>query len=110
MTAPESESENRLLRQEYDQLPKTELHGTSNTERHPDVEPEWIMRILADPYDRFEEYRGNTRMTVIVGRVPQVDQWIRLVFIGDPETGLFHTAYKDRRLARKYGERPWSPA
>ena len=100
-------NENLRLRLAYEDLPKTELHGFSSEERHPDVRPEWIMQIIAEPYDRFEEYRAGTRMTVLVGRVPQARQWIKLVFIGDPETGLFHTAYMDRRLSGRYGGRPW---
>lgn len=94
--------EDLRLRQDYEDLPKTEMHGVSATERHPDVFPEWVMQIISEPYERFEEYRAGTRMTVLVGRVPQASQWIRLVFVGDPETGLFHTAYRDRRLAERY--------
>ena len=99
--------EDRRLRQAYEDLPKTEIHGVSAPERHPDVHPEWVMQIIAEPYERFEEYRGETRMTVLVGPVPLASQWIRLVFVGDPEAGLFHTAYMDRRLAERYGGRPW---
>jgi len=99
--------EDLRLRQDYEDLPKTEMHGVSTAERHPDVRPEWVIQIMAEPYERFEEYRAGTRMTVLVGRVPQASQWIRLVFVGDPETGLFHTAYRDRRLAERYGGRPW---
>jgi len=91
----------------YEDLPKTELHGVSAEERHPDVLSEWIMRIIAEPFDRYTDDREGTHMTVLVGRVPEVQQWIKLVFIGDPETGLFHTAYIDRRLSRRYGGRPW---
>ena len=87
-----SANENRRLREAYEELPKTERHGISNAERHPDIEPEWIMQIIANPYDRFEEYRGGERMTILVGKVPQARHWIKLVFWGDPETGLFHTA------------------
>ena len=100
-------NENRRLRQAYEDLPKTDMHGISATERHPDVRPEWVMQIIAEPYERFEEYRAGRLMTVLVGRVPPAPQWIKLVFVGDPETGLFHTAYMDRRLAERYGGRPW---
>lgn len=100
-------NEDHRLRQAYEDLPKTEIHGISAAERHPDLRPEWVMQIIAEPYERFEEYRAGTRMTVLVGRVPIASQWIRLVFVGDPETGLFHTAYLDRRLAERYGGRPW---
>ena len=99
--------ENRRLRRAYEDLPKTEMRGMSAAERHPDIRPEWVTQIIAEPYERFEEYRAGTRMTVVVGRVPPASQWIRLVFVGDPETGLFHTAYMDRRLAERYGGRPW---
>ena len=95
------------LRRAYEDLPKTELHGVSAAERHPEIQPEWVIRIISEPYDRIEERRAETLMTILVGRVPEADQWIKLVFMGEPETGLFHTAYMDRRLSRKYGGRPW---
>ena len=47
------------------------------------------------------------RRTVIVGRVSESRQWIKVVFVGDPETGLFLTAYRDRRLDEDYGGPPW---
>ena len=95
------------LRRAYEELPKTEMHGVSAVERHPEIRPEWVIRIMYEPYDRIEEHRAETFMTILVGRVPEVNQWIKLVFIGNPETGLFHTAYMDRRLSGRYGGRPW---
>lgn len=34
-------------------------------------------------------------------------QWIKVVFLGSPETGLLLTAYHDHRLEDDYGGRPW---
>ena len=100
--------ENAPLRQAYDRMRKAPRHGESALKRHSEIRPEWVMRILADPFDRFEEtdFDGE-RITIIIGRVLESSQWIKLVFIGDPETGAFLTAYNDRRLEKRYGGRPW---
>lgn len=101
-------NEKRRLRREYAALPKTDHGGKTTTERHKDIAPEWVISILNDPRDRWSETDQNgLPMTVIVGRVPERNQWIRLIFYGTPESGEFHTAYSDRRLAKKYGGRPW---
>jgi hypothetical protein len=60
------ESENRRLRPEYEQLPKVPGHGGSATVRHADVPPEWIMRVITEPYDQWEEVNpdnGEVRPT-----------------------------------------------
>ncbi len=51
------------------------------------------MRIIAEPYDRYPEVKDGLLMTVLVGRVPQSRRWIKVIFMGTPETGEFHTAY-----------------
>lgn len=91
------------LRREFDALPKTVPHGMEQQTRHPDIRPEWIMRIIKNPYERWLD-RGQT---VLAGRVPELNRWIKVVFIGNPEFGLFNTAYADRRLESYYGGRPW---
>ncbi len=97
------------LRRAFDELPKVPGHGDAALLRHSNVKPEWVMRIIAEPYHREEELDPKGQMqTIVVGRVPESNQWIKLVFVGDPETGLFLTAYNDRRLERKYGGRPWN--
>ena len=105
---PEADEIERL-RRAFDAMPKDPSHGESALRRHSEIRPEWVMQVIADPYDRYiETPEGGERYTVIVGRVPESNQWIKVVFIGDPETGLFLTAYKDGRLVRKYGGRPWN--
>jgi hypothetical protein len=66
------------------------------------------MQIIADPFETFEDRDEHGRAyTIITGRVPESSQWIRVVFVGDPDTGVFITAYNDRRLVARYGGRPW---
>jgi hypothetical protein len=104
----DSEGETLRLREEFDLLPKTP-HGLSAAVRHSEVRPEWIMWIIKNPHDGWVEIEpesGEVR-TILVGRVPQFGQWIRLVFIGSVEEGEFHTAYPDKQLEKKYGGRPW---
>ncbi len=66
------------------------------------------MRIIADPFDRYTEIKRNQLMSILIGRVPQCRRWIKVVFIGTPETGQFHTAYRDRCLDPHYGGAPWA--
>ena len=100
--------ESARLRRAFDEMPKTPGHGEIMPQRHGSVRPEWIMRIIAEPYERYEIYTPDgERRTVITGRVPESQQWIMVVFAGDPETGEFLTAYHRKQLARVYGGRPW---
>lgn len=101
--------ETARLRRAFDELPKVPGHGDDTLERHHNIQPEWVMRIIAEPYHRYEEMDpAGERQTIIVGRVLESNQWIKLVFVGDPETGSFLTAYNDRRLETRYGGRPWN--
>jgi hypothetical protein len=105
----DTSSETRRLRSEYNELRKTP-HGEQVTTRHPDIRPEWTMSIIKDPFDQWQEPHPRTGepMTILVGRVPSFNQWIKVVFQGSSvETGRFFTHYADRQLARKYGGRPW---
>ena len=98
-----------MLRRAFDELPKVPGHGDEALLRHNNILPEWVMRIIAEPYDRYEELDpAGERQTIVAGRVPESNQWIKLVFVGDPETGRFLTAYNDRRLETRYGGRPWN--
>ena len=100
--------ENAPLRQAYDRMRKAPRHGESAQARHSEIRPEWVMRIIANPHDRFEEINSKgERKTIIIGSVPESGQWIKVVFLDDPETGSFLTAYNDRRLEKRYGGRPW---
>jgi len=103
-----ADAERARLRRAFDLLPKVEGHGETTPVRHRDVLPEWIMQIVAHSYEREVVYtdRGERR-TVLNGRVSESQQWIVVVFVGDPETGRFLTAYHNRKLEDKYGGRPW---
>ena len=98
------ENEIEQLRREFYTLPKTNPHGMEQQIRHPDIRPQWIMRVIHAPYERWEDLG----QTILVGRVPEFNRWIKVVFSGSPESGFFNTAYADRRLEREYGGRPWS--
>ena len=95
------------LRRAFDALPKVPGHGEMFEERHGDVLPEWVMLIIANPREQFPEYRDGILRTIIVGRVPESRQWIKVIFEGTLETGEFLTAYRDRRLNSRYGGGPW---
>ena len=101
--------ENARLRRAFDRLPKSGSHGSAVTSRHPDVRPEWIISIIEEPYDEWIETheRSGQSRTIIVGRVPQFEQWIKVVFIGVGNSRELLTAYPDRRLSKRYGGRPW---
>ena len=95
------------LRREFDALPKSPGHGETLEARHSDVLPEWVMLVLASPREQFTEYRGGILRTIIVGRVPESSQWIKVVFEGTLDTGHFLTAYRARRLNSRFGGGPW---
>ncbi len=94
-------SENARLRRAWEEFPKT-AHGRLIEERHPDLRPEWIMRII-ESLDSYEwlEYGttpdGQLRIWIIrAGWVTEIETWIEVVFeerSGDDE---FHTAYRLR--------------
>ena len=106
---PNDPDEMARLRREFDALPKVLGHGDSALIRHPNIRPEWVMRILREPFHRYGEIGDDGQQhTIVVGRVPQLNQWIKIVFIGEPETGHLLTVYNDRRLESQYGGRPWS--
>ena len=103
-----SDAERARLRRAFDLLPKVPGHGDTALVRHSDILPEWVMLIVASSHERYEAVTpGGERRTVLTGRVPESRQWIMVVFVGDPETGEFLTAYHSRQLEEKYGGRPW---
>jgi hypothetical protein len=105
---PGRDDDVEALRQAFERLPKVAGHGVTALERHDSIRPEWIMQVIAEPFERYEiRISDGERRTIITGRVPQSSQWIMVVFIGDPETGRFLTAYHNKHLARRYGGRPW---
>ena len=96
------------LRAEYERLPKTP-HGMELQETHPEISQEWVMQIIEQPYDKWEEFvphRDEVR-TILVGRVQEFNQWIKVVLIGRADAGELHTAYPDRQLEKRFGGRPW---
>lgn len=96
------------LHRAFNELPKVPGHGESSVIRHPDIRPEWVMQILREPFHTFEELGSDRQLnTIVIGRVPESNQWIKLVFIGKPETGALLTVYNDRRLEGLFGGRPW---
>ena len=102
--------EDTRLRREYERLPKALGHGGNLLRRHSDLKPEWIMQVINNPYDQWEETTsGGERRTVLVGSVREVREWIKVVFIErDDRTRELLTAYQDRRLAQDYGGKPWT--
>ena len=102
------DGESERLRQAFDRLPKVARYGAAALERHDSIRPEWVMRVIAEPFQRYEMHTSyGERRTIITGRVPESTQWIMVVFVGDPETGRFLTAYHNKNLAKRYGGRPW---
>ena len=80
--------------------------------RHSEINPEWMIEIIDNPYDFWIETQPNgERRTIFAGRIPEQRQWIKVVFSGDSDDVndlKLITAYFDKRLAKRYGGRPWS--
>lgn len=95
-------AENARLRRAWEELPKT-THGHQVENRHPDVRPEWIMRVT-ESQDSYEwtEYSTTSEeelrvWTIRVGWVTEIERWLEVVFEEFPKGGQFHTAYLLRR-------------
>ena len=104
-------SDDRLAR--YNALPKASRSTKSELAlRHPEINPEWVIEIIDDPYDFWIETQPNgERRTIFAGRIPEQPQWIKVVFSGDSDDVndlKLITAYFDRQLEKRYGGRPWS--
>ena len=103
-----SDEERARLRRAFELLPKIAMHGEESLFRHSSVLPEWIMLVVADPREQYEIHTPEgERRTILTGRVSESRQWIMVVFVGDPQTGEFLTAYHNRQLEDRYGGRPW---
>ena len=105
---PDAEAERQRLLRAYEDLPKT-VHRSNpgGIPEHEEILPEWIMGVIETHVDRWVEVMPDGELrTILVGRVPGFRQWIKVVFVGNLETGELHTAYADRRLERRYGGRP----
>ena len=103
----ESDVDKERLRQEYEALPKTP-HGDESGTGTRDVHPEWVISVLENPYQEWNEINSQGEyVTIIVGSVPECRQWIKLVFIGTLNSMELQSAYQDRRLERRFGGRPW---
>jgi len=100
--------ENARLRRAFDRLPKIPGHGETVLGRHSSIRKEWIMMVIAEPYERYESVTTDGELrTILTGRVPEAKHWLMVVFVGEPETGRFLTAYTNRGLVKKYGGLPW---
>ena len=90
-------------------MPKTSHGDDWATGPHQDMRKEWVAQTIENPYDQWAESdEEGLPVVVAVGAVSEAEHWIKVVLKGTSiETGTFHTAYRDRRLARKYGGRPW---
>lgn len=68
--------------------------GSSWQEKHPDVDPEWVVRAIAEPDRR--EWDGDD---IYYGWVPERQRWLKVVV----EEHRIATAFIDRRLIRLLG-------
>ena len=107
--AENAATETRRLRQAYAALPKIAAHGETTITRHPQVQPEWVIQVLENPYDQWlvDWWTGKLRKNT-VGRVPELNRWILVVLEWHNGDWALITAYPNRGLEKEYGGRPWS--
>ena len=67
-----------------------------NAENHPEIDPVWIERTIAEPYHQETDLDGRE---LYFGAIPEMRTWIRVVV----EDDQLHTAYLNRRLTRRWG-------
>ena len=46
--------EDFTLRQAFDRMPKIPGHGETVLGRHKSVRKEWVMKVIAEPHERYE--------------------------------------------------------
>ena len=63
-------------------------------EKHPDVNPDWVARAIAQPDQR--EFDGDD---IYYSWVPELQKWLKVVV----EDDRISTAHLDRRLLRIFG-------
>lgn len=73
----------------------TEYFETSVKLRRPDIKPEWIEAVLANPLRRVEQANGRIRFW---GWIEERQKYLRVVTEKDAET--VHNAFFDRRFTR----------
>ena len=71
-------------------------HGRDIHFRHPEVQEEWIERVITEPYLTEIQRDGRIRYW---GAVPEVRNWLRLVV----ENNQLHTATLDGSKRREWG-------
>ena len=62
-----SPDESLRLWRAYQRLQKVGGHGEHTLNRHPAIRPEWIILILEEPHDRYEEYQDGERELASLG-------------------------------------------
>ena len=101
-------AENARLQQVWRELPKTG-YGRAIQNRHPDILPEWIVRVIESP-DSYEwtEYattqEGDLQVrTIQVGWLPEIAAWMEVVHEELSDVRQFHTAYRlrDQQAAQR---------
>ena len=68
--------------------------GSGWQEKHPDVDPDWVVRAIANPHQR--EFDGDD---IYYSWIPERQRWLKVVVEGDRVA----TAFTDRRLLRLFG-------
>ena len=69
------------------------------------MHPEWIMTVIQDPYDQWDEFDIHGRRSMVfAGRVEGFSQWLKVAL---NENGALVSAFPDWRLQRRFGGRPW---
>ena len=52
--------EDFTLRQAFDRMPKIPGHGETVLGRHKSVRKEWVMKVIAEPHERYETINFQT--------------------------------------------------
>jgi hypothetical protein len=68
--------------------------GPGWQEKHPDVNPDWVVRAIAEP--NHQERDGDD---IYYSWIPEAQRWLKVVV----ENDRIATAFIDRRLLRLFG-------
>ena len=75
----------------------TDYYETQAKHNHPEIQDEWVERVLANPY--YSELQPNGRVRYW-GYIAEAERWVRVVL----EDGKLFNRFFDRVALRRWGK------
>ena len=75
----------------------TRYYDTEVKRKHPNIEDEWVERVVSNPYCTDVQSDGRIRY---YGYIKEEEKWLRVVV----DDGKLHNRFFDRRKLREWGK------